>query len=160
MPKLCNHEGCKYNRFGGEYCRYHQRDRTDRKPPKRRKNSFNNKERKVKKAIRKISPKGLQRRKQKAKLSDKDKIFWATIWEERDHIDFETGEPIYGEYRTLYFHHVLPKHEGAGGYPQFRYKKWNVVIVSWETHTKAENNIDLVPKIKAYRDKLLKTKIK
>jgi hypothetical protein len=160
--KICNHEGCKYNQFGGGYCKYHQCDRTDKNVSPRSKN--NDSTRKIwiaqQKPIRKISRKGKQRREQKAKLSEKDKLFWAAIWEEREHVDFETGEPIYGEYRTLYFHHVLPKHPGPVGYPQFRYKKWNIVIVSWDTHTKAENNIDLVPKIKAYRDKLLKNKVK
>ena len=170
MPKICNHEGCKYNQFGGGFCKRHGYLRTD-KVPKRISNKGNKrsvrsaastlpKKTSTFKRIKKISAKQVIRNKEKKKLSEKDKLFWATIWEERDHVDFETGEPIYGEYRTLYFHHVLPKHPGPGGYPQHRYKKWNIVIVSWETHTKAENNIDLVPKIKAYRDKLLKTKVK
>ena len=159
MAKLCNHERCKYKQFGGGFCKYHQRDRTDKKISPT--NKINSIERNLlwnghQKPIKKTSTKGKQRRQQKQKLSEKDKLFWASIWEEREHIDFETGEPIYGEPRTLYFHHVLFKSK----YPKYRYKKWNIVLVSWETHTKAENNIDLVPKIKAYRDKLLKIKIK
>jgi hypothetical protein len=158
MAKICNHEGCKYKQFGGGFCKYHQRDRTDKKVRSHpTKNAPSRKIRiKRQKPIRKISRKGKQQREQKAKLSEKDKLFWATIWEEREHVDFETNEPIYGEPLTLYFHHVLPK----STYPQYRYAKWNIVLVSWDTHTNAENNIDLVPKIKAYRDKLLKTKVK
>jgi hypothetical protein len=78
------------------------------------------------------------------------------IWEERQHVDFETGEII--PFPLSYnFHHVLPKKPGPGGYPQFRHEKWNIVLVTWGTHSKAENNIDLVPKIKAYREQLIKT---
>jgi hypothetical protein len=34
MPKTCKHENCKYNVFGGGYCRMHQSYRTDKKPTK------------------------------------------------------------------------------------------------------------------------------
>jgi hypothetical protein len=86
----------------------------------------------------------------------KDWEFFLEIWNEREHVDFETGEPIYGEPLNLYFHHVLPKRKN-GGYPQFRYKKWNIVIVSWDTHTNCENHQwKKVPRIAAYRDELIK----
>lgn len=85
-------------------------------------------------------------------LTRKDRLLWAEIWEEREHLDFETDKPIYGEPLTLYFHHILGKKK----YPQFRYCKWNIVLVSWETHDKAERNLDLVPKIKQYKKELLK----
>lgn len=110
--------------------------------------------------IKKVSKKQVVKNKEKGKITKKDHALYQEIWGERDHIDFETGQPIFGESLTLYFHHVLPKKEGPGGYPQFRHKKWNIIIVSWETHTKAENNIDLVPKIKQYRDYLIKTYVK
>lgn len=111
--------------------------------------------------IKKVSTKQGKKNRQKSKLTKKDRTFFQEIWEEREHIDFETDQPIFGEVASLYFHHVLPKRpKHLGGYPEFRYKKWNIVLVSWETHTKTENNIDLTPKIKAYRDYLLKTYIK
>jgi hypothetical protein len=164
--KICNHEGCVYNQFGGGFCRIHQYLRKkDRKvksvdKPRNKKKYPRTNNAKTFRLIRKVTEKGKARRREKAEFSRRDRELWNTIWQERPHVDFETDEPIYGEPLTLYFHHVLPKHDGPGGYPQFRYKKWNIIIVSWDTHTKAENNIDLVPKIKAYRDKLLKTKIK
>jgi hypothetical protein len=140
--KICNHEGCKYNCFSGGYCKFHQKDRTDR--------PVRNLLQRQKKPIRKISRKGKERREQKSKLSEKDKLFWAAIWEEREHVDFETNEPIFGEPLTLYFHHILLKSK----YPQYRFKKWNIVLVSWDTHTKTHTNIDLVPRIKAYEKEL------
>ena len=82
----------------------------------------------------------------------KDWLFFLEIWNERTHICFETGEPIYGEPLTLYFHHVLEK----AIHKKYRYKKWNIVLVSHMTHSKCHNNIDFAPKVKAYRDKLIK----
>lgn len=107
--------------------------------------------------IKKVSKKKAKENRQDLKITKKDKEMYAEIWEERAHVDFETGDLIMSP-STLNFHHVLPKKEGA--YPQFRHKKWNIVLVSWQTHTKAEANIDLVPKIKTYRDHLLKTYVK
>lgn len=169
--KTCNHEGCKYKQFGGGFCKNHQwrRPRKTESENSKAKSIVHiwKKKRNVKSRngkgfglSRKLTEKAKRRRAERMEQSAKDRELWTSIWEERPHIDFETDEPIYGEPLTIYFHHVLPKHDGPGGYPQFRYKKWNIVIVSWQTHTNAENNIDLVPKIKAYRDKLLKTKIK
>jgi hypothetical protein len=138
MPKVCKYESCSNNQFGGGFCQYHQWCRTDKKT----------------KSIRKVSKNQSVILGERAKLTQKDRLLFAEIWNERPHIDFETGEPIYGEPLTLYFHHVLGKRKSA--YPQFRYEKWNIILVSWETHTKAENNLDLVPKIKAYTEQLKK----
>jgi len=105
--------------------------------------------------IRKATPKTARKNRQEQKITKEDRIMYAEIWEERPHVDFETGEPIMSP-STLNFHHVLPKKESE--YPEFRHCKWNVILVNWETHTKAEANAwKLIPKIKAYRDHLLKT---
>jgi hypothetical protein len=136
MPKTCNKNGCKYNQFGGGYCRNHQYLRTDKKPKVLKK--------------RKVSSSGVGL---KNSLHE-DWLFYLEIWNERPHIDYETGEPIPGDASTLYFHHVLPKRKSSR-YEKYRHCKWNIVLVSWETHSKAETNIDFVPKIKAYRDLLL-----
>jgi hypothetical protein len=140
MPKTCNFDGCKYNQFGGGFCANHQYKRTDKK----------------RKVIPKTSKKGRKKLTVKKDLTERDHRFFEEIWEESPHIDFETDIPILGEALTLYFHHVLEKHL----YPKFRYKKWNIVLVSWETHSKCHNNMDFVPKIKAYQDYLIKKYLK
>jgi hypothetical protein len=84
-----------------------------------------------------------------------DAEFMAEIWQERPHIDFETGEKLYGEPLKSYFHHVLEKEQ----YPQFRYEKWNIVLVSVNTHSQCHTNMDFCPKIKEYREKLIKEKL-
>lgn len=143
MPKLCIYEGCKNNRFGGKYCRYHQYKRENRSNTLGKTNKL---------SIKKFS---VKRQRENAKILGtvkKDHEFYYEIWCEREHIDFETGEPIYGEPLTLYFHHCLPKKK----YPKLRHAKENIVLISWQTHTKAENNLDLVPKIREYTNQLLK----
>lgn len=147
MPKVCALHTCSNNVFGGGYCRNHQYLRTDKKP----------KPLKSKQPIRKKTSKKQQSSLgEQRELTRKDRLLWAEIWEERDHVDFETGKPIYGDPLTLYFHHVLPKRPD-GGYPQYRYEKWNIILVSWDTHTLAENNQwKKIPKIAAYRDELIK----
>lgn len=154
MPKLCNYEKCKYPCFGGGFCKSHQwyRSKVNKTP-----GPVTTTKKSYPKKIKSVSKKQASKNRQKGKITKKDHLMYQEIWDERDHIDFETGQPIFGEALTLYFHHVLPKKPGPGGYPQFRHKKWNIVIISWETHSKAESNIDLVPKIKAYRDELLTT---
>jgi hypothetical protein len=140
MPKTCQYKECNNPVFSKGYCIYHQRKTGY---------SLNRT-----KSIRKVSKNQSVILGERAKLTQKDRLLFAEIWNERPHIDFETGEPIYGEPLTLYFHHVLGKRKTA--YPQFRYEKWNIILVSWETHTKAENKLDLVPKIKEYTLKLKK----
>ena len=162
MPKTCNHEGCKWPRFGGGFCKSHQHLRTPRtvrsvSPAPANKRSLRTTERpgsrKTGKSIRRTTPKSAKKKREKAKLTQEDFLFYQGIWEEREHIDFETGEFIPGEALNLYFHHVLPKSK----YPEYRHEKWNIVLVTWDTHSKAETNLDFVPKIKAYEAKLRAT---
>jgi len=162
--KTCNHEGCKYRQFGGGFCKGHQYLRPKKIPkgitdgtckrPKRfsKFKSFVAGKTKLRHSD---TTKHKDKKKQKAELRKRDRELWAEIWAERPHIDFETGEPIYGEPLTLYFHHIL----GKSDYPEYRYEKWNIVLVSWDTHAQAEAHCKL-PKIDTYKNKLLKTKVR
>lgn len=144
MTKLCILPGCSTPVFGGSYCKHHQWWRKDKpiKTPKRT-------------PIKKTIAKGSMLLGEIKKATLKDREFFLEIWNEREHVDFETGQPIYGDPLTLYFHHVLAKRPDA--YPQFRYEKWNIVLVSWDTHTNCENHRwKILPKIAAYRDELIK----
>ena len=85
----------------------------------------------------------------------KDKELFEKIWEERPHVDYETGEVLYGEPLKSYFHHVLEKEM----YPLFRWEEWNIVLVSVETHSQCHTNLDFCPKIKQLREKLIKEKL-
>lgn len=144
MPKVCNYESCKYPQFGGGFCRNHQYLRTDRKPKKPS----------SRKPIRKVSKKHLKSLGGRKVLRQKDWLFYLGIWEEREHVCFETGQPILGEPLTVYFHHVLEK--GIRRFAKYRHEKWNIVLITWATHDQVGIDIDRCPKIKEYRDKLLK----
>lgn len=102
--------------------------------------------------IRKVSKKRRQRLGEQKVEQQKDWAFFLEIWDEREHICFESGQPIYGEPLTLYFHHVLEKEL----YPQYRYKKWNIVLVTWAVHDNVHRLAKLCPNIQAYREKLIK----
>lgn len=144
MPKYCEYKFCSKNAFGGGFCTNHQYLRTDKKPKPLKRTP-----------IKKTSAKRATVLGERKAATLKDREFFLEIWNEREHVDFETCEPIYGEPLTLYFHHVLAKRPGE--YPQYRYEKWNIIIVSWNTHTLAEGNQwKKIPKIAAYRDELLK----
>lgn len=80
-------------------------------------------------------------------------MYWQ-IWEERAHVDFETGLPIVGSFNSCFFHHVLPKRPD-GGYPEYRHCKWNIVVIQETTHNQTESDMDKTPKIRAYYQKLL-----
>jgi len=139
MPKVCAINGCNNPVFGKGFCKKHQYLRTDKKPRLLKRTP-----------IRKVSKtnKTLGERKLANKL---DKEFFLEIWNSRPHVCFETGEYLGNEPLTVYFHHVLEK----AIYPEYRYCDWNIVLVTWEVHSKCHSNIDHAPKVKAYRDKLL-----
>lgn len=101
--------------------------------------------------IKKFSKKQRKRLVERKSETELDWHFFLDIWEERDHVDFETGDPILGDPLTLYFHHVLKSRK----YKQFRRCKWNIVLVSWETHTNADNTMKTTPRIKAYYEYLI-----
>lgn len=109
---------------------------------------------KIRKPIHRISKKKQKTLPELKKISEKDKLFYQEIWEERPHVCFETGEYLGEEPFTLFFHHVLAK--GARAYKQFRHYKWNIVLVNRQTHSQVELNIDKCPKIKQYREQIIK----
>lgn len=144
MPKTCKHKGCKYNQFGGGFCRNHQWLRTDKKQKPKSKRT----------PIRKRSIKQTKLLGERKLLQTKDWEFYLEIWDERDHVCFETDMYLGDEPQTLFFHHVLEK--GIRRYKQYRHCKWNIILISWQVHDQVGMDIDRCPRIKAYHDKLIK----
>lgn len=58
-----------------------------------------------------------------------DKEFFLEIWNERVHESEISGEMLH-EPRTFHFAHILAK----GGYPSFRHRKDNIVLMTFEEH--------------------------
>jgi hypothetical protein len=143
LAKLCSHPDCKRNQFGGGYCDWHQWCRTDKKIKSLRRT-----------AIRKTSKKQRKILGERKLQNEKDKLFYAEIWNERKHFCYESKIFLGNEPRTTFFHHVLPK--GTRRFARYRYCKWNIVLISWASHSKAENRLKFAPRTKAYRDFLIK----
>ena len=89
------------------------------------------------------------------KVFEQDKQFYSEIWDEREHVCFETGVYLGSEPYTTMFHHVLPKSK----YPQFRHCKWNIVLLHPDVHNQVETFIDKCPKVKELTLRLKEEKL-
>jgi hypothetical protein len=127
--KVCEIDGCNFPVFSHSLCYFHSKKKLLKKSYK---------------PIKKISTKGVIAKEKKKEYTLKQWEFFLEIWNERPHVCYETGKPIYGEPLSIYFHHCLEKNP----YPQFALEKWNIVIVTGETHSQVHSNIDKTPKIK------------
>lgn len=80
-------------------------------------------------------------------------FFFLEIWEERkgDRYCYETGKKLYGDPSSTMFHHILEKSK----YPQFKFEKWNIVLLTPEVHEQVHLNIDKTPRVKALKEYLL-----
>lgn len=96
----------------------------------------------------------------KQKETEKLHDWFREIWDEREDESgycycFETGRPMHGsQYRSnsCVYDHVLEK----GKYKQYKYVKKNIVIILPEVHFQKSKDVDKTPRIKKYRNKLLK----
>ncbi len=132
--KECNHPTC------GDVCR--------RQKPARK--LYKLKRTPVKKTSRKKT-KILGERKVE---SAKDREFFQSIWEEREHFCFETGDYLGEEPLTLFFHHVLKRR--LKRFEKYRYCNWNIILLRWDKHTNADNYMRATVKVKAYYEYLIK----
>lgn len=112
------------------------------------------------KPIKKISKKQQIKNVSKAKKTEEQFEFFLEIWEERKHSDgFNycevTGEKLPTEPLSIYFDHLLEK----SIYPQYRFDKNNIAIVSSDVHLLKTNGFPL-PKhkelIEQYKNKINK----
>ncbi|HJT72654.1 MAG TPA: hypothetical protein VJ720_01525 [Chitinophaga sp.] len=92
------------------------------------------------KPFNRISARRLASMQEKKELIQKDHDFFMEIWEERDGRCEVTGEFL-GEPLSTMFHHLLPKAD----YPQYRYCKWNILLVKPDIHAMIESDISKVP---------------
>ncbi len=52
------------------------------------------------------------------------------IWNERPHFSEVSGDGLGPEPSTVNFDHLLEKSK----YPEVKYEKWNIALVTWEEH--------------------------
>ena len=144
MAKKC--KLCERAVFSKGYCLFHSP-----KKPLKKGNS------KLKKGgrIKPISEKGLKKKEEKKEYTKKQWEFFLKIWNERPHISFESGLPIYGEPLSTMFHHCLEK--GIDKYKKYALEDWNIVLLLPDEHQQVHSNISQMPKVKAYTEKLKET---
>lgn len=130
MSTTCTWPRCSC-RATGQYC-----------PDKPEKN-------KPKKRIKPISDKGRLKKEEKKSIILTDGAFYLMIWEEREHKCQNCGAKIF-EFALYLFHHILAKRPD-GGYPQYRYCKWNIWILCWECHDTHDNGNPDSPKVAKLR---------
>ena len=108
--------------------------------------------------IPKRSEKGKEKILGKKTLVYTEMVFYMEVWAERSHIcECGCNKPIVGKPTLQNFHHVLPKRdEDKGGYPQYRHKKWNIMLLLWDCHDAWERKHDTRPEITNYQKELLK----
>lgn len=103
--------------------------------------------------LKKVSSLGRAKQIEKKVLIDKDKDFYFKIWNEREHICYETGEYLGETPNICFFHHVLAKEL----YPQFRHCEWNIVLLKESVHNQVETNIKFCPKVEELTTYLMKS---
>lgn len=95
----------------------------------------------------------------KKKISTKDKEniqkmkdFFLQIWNTRPHISEISGEKIYGDFSSVYMHHILYKQK----YPEAMYDSENIIILAASEHQTVHIIPDKYEEINKRRELLLK----
>lgn len=95
-----------------------------------------------------------QERKRKEDMERQWEVFME-VWNEREHICFESNQLIKGSPSPINFHHILEK--STHRYKKYMFCKWNIVIVTPEVHALCHSNMNAVPRIqKLTKDLFLK----
>lgn len=113
MAKQCSHPSCVYPQFGGSFCRFHQRLRTDKKQkPLRRISAKKAEQKKIEKDNRGDQPTELQQ-------------WFLKIGRREPPVCWETKEPIY-DFSFGNICHILPKNL----FPSVKTHPQNYLILS------------------------------
>lgn len=77
--------------------------------------------------------------------------FFNKIWFKRKHVSEVSGTPIYGNMKSIYFHHILPKSK----YKEAAYDEDNIILLTFEEHELVENKTYVFEEINKRRENLL-----
>lgn len=95
----------------------------------------------------------IQTKEDRAEIDQMRNFFIFSIWRVRPHVSEVSGEPLLGEARSVYFHHILPKEK----FPQAKFDPDNIILLTLDEHTNVESNMYKYDEINRRRE-LLKTK--
>jgi len=76
-----------------------------------------------------------EKKKEQQEQREKDWEFYREIWNEREHKCQVTGEWLGNELKSIFVEHLLEK----SVFPQFRYEKRNIALVSGDIHMRKTN---------------------
>lgn len=83
---------------------------------------------------------------------NRQKEFFLKIWNDREHKSEVSGERLFGEPLSIYFHHILSKEH----YEEAKFDPDNIILLTWEEHSDVELNLTKYEKINQMRRELLK----
>lgn len=96
------------------------------------------------KSIKKISTKGVELKKIKTENTRLQFLLFDEIWKEhKTKTCFECGKWVDGK-SSSHFHHLLFKSQ----YPEYKFEKWNIVLICENCHSQVHVNIDKTPRVK------------
>jgi hypothetical protein len=99
----------------------------------------------------KLTETQIKRSNEKRELNERTLSFYEEIWKERKHYSEINGAWLGDTIRTYFFHHILPKNS----YPEYRFNKENIILLTLEQHMKVENTPQYYEEINTRRTLLL-----
>ena len=114
---------------------------------------FRHKPKKALKSTGKLRSKAKSKEQVEKEKEDTERMWnlFLEIWEERGPYSEVSGERIFGEPLSIYFHHILPKSK----FPEQAYNKENIILLSWIEHDNVEVDPYRYEEINKRREKLL-----
>jgi hypothetical protein len=100
--------------------------------------------------VRKVTKKQKEKNEIKKKETLEMFSFFLLIWKERKHKSEVSGKWLGDEALSIFFHHILPKSK----YPEARLDKDNIILLTFDEHTKVENDPTFYEEINKRRLKL------
>jgi hypothetical protein len=88
----------------------------------------------------------------KMRRAMKQMLFFHKIWMKRPHKSEISGDKLYGEPSSAYFHHILPK----GKFPLAAEDEENIIILTMDEHANVESDMYKYEEINDRRKLLLK----
>ena len=100
--------------------------------------------------LHKPSDKRLQAMEEKRKATKLMQSLFLDIWLERPHKSEVSGRWLGQEALSVFFHHILPKEK----YPEAMMDGDNIILLTFDEHTKVEQDPTFYPEVNKRREKL------
>jgi len=96
------------------------------------------------------SDKRKENMKKKAEMTKIMQSVFMDIWMERPHKSEISGRWLGKEALSVFFHHILPK----GKYPEAMFDSENIILLTFDEHTKVEQDPSFYEEVNKRREKL------